>query len=92
MIILSYIQVLECTGENTHQRTRMIILSYIQVLECTGENTLSEDENDNIGSFGIPELSVQLTEAGFVFRIYNTGSLYDLMLGIIIHNRFLNHL
>ena len=48
----------------------MIILSYIQVLECTGENTLSEDENDNIGSFGIPELSVQLTEAGFVFRIY----------------------
>ena len=48
MIILSFIQVLECTGENTLYEDKMKILSFIQVLEGNGENTLSEDKNDNI--------------------------------------------
>ena len=76
---MSYIQVLECTWENTlsEDKNDNNVLYLFQVLECTGENTLSEDENDNIGSFGIPELSVQLTEAGFGIQNIQYMELYN---------------
>ena len=48
MIILFYIQVLECTGENTLSEDKNDNIVLYLGIRSTRENTLSEDKNDNI--------------------------------------------